>query len=233
MSPRVSLIRPLLLAAALLAACASTQTADLELSAAEKALADAYAAKASDCAKATYQAAESKLREAKKLIAEENVEGARAAAQEAERLAQQARGESPPGCDEKEEEDPNKDASATDDASARLGLEGLEHTVYFDYNQATIREDSKGLLSKYAKILKDSPSIKLEIEGHCDSRGSTEYNLHLGERRARAVEKYLLTQGVKPDQIDIISYGEERPVDFDETEEAHQRNRRAELKKSS
>lgn len=227
----VNVFTRIIFASALLSACSTTQTADIELTAAEKALADAYAAKAKDCASATYQAAETKLREAKKLAAEEDVEGARAAAQEAERLAQQARGDSPPGCDEKEDEDPNKDASATDDVSRSMGIDGLEHTVYFDYNQATIREDSKALLTKYAKALKDAPALKLEIEGHCDSRGSTEYNLHLGERRARAVEKYLLTQGAQPSQLSIISYGEERPVDFDETEAAHQKNRRAELRK--
>lgn len=231
MSAHSKLLPQLVIAGLLASACSTTQTADLELTAAEKALADAYAAKAKDCAGATYQAAEAKLREAKKLAAEENVEGARAAAQEAERLAQQARGESPPGCDEKDDEDPNRDASATDQAGARMGLDGLEHTIYFDYNQATIREDSKALLSKYARALKETPSLKLEIEGHCDSRGSTEYNLHLGERRARAVEKYLLTQGAQPNQLSIISYGEERPVDFDETEAAHQKNRRAELRK--
>ena len=86
-------------------------------------------------------------------------------------------------------------------------------------------------LSKIAQIMSGDTNLKIEIEGHCDIRGSTEYNLHLGERRARAVEKYLVTQGVKADQVRVISYGEERPLDLGVTDDAHQRNRRAEIKK--
>jgi peptidoglycan-associated lipoprotein len=104
-------------------------------------------------------------------------------------------------------------------------------TIYFDYNQAHIREDSKTVLSRIAEIMSSQEGQNLEIEGHCDSRGSTEYNLHLGERRARSVRKYLVTQGVSPNLLQIISYGEERPIDLGETESAHQKNRRAELKK--
>jgi peptidoglycan-associated lipoprotein len=106
-----------------------------------------------------------------------------------------------------------------------------DRLVYFDYNEATIREDSKPMLAKISQALRSDGGLRVEVEGHCDSRGSTEYNLHLGERRAYSVRKYLVDLGVDSKQLEVISYGEERPADLDLTEEAHQRNRRAEIKK--
>ena len=87
------------------------------------------------------------------------------------------------------------------------------------------------MLTKVAEIMRGDGGLRVEVEGHCDTRGSTEYNLHLGERRARSVLKYLVTQGVDPGQVEMISYGEERLVDLEESESAHQKNRRAELKR--
>jgi peptidoglycan-associated lipoprotein len=209
------------------------KTADLELDAARKAIADAQARKASDCAGETYKAAEAALAEASKLAESGDIPKAKEKAAEAKTLAEQASAASKPGCAEKADKDKDENDRKDENASAQanLNLADLLETVYFDYNDASIREDSKAVLSKIADALTKQPNVTIEIEGHCDVRGSTEYNLHLGERRARAVEKYLAAQGVSGKQVQIISYGEERPVDLGNTEEAHARNRRAELHK--
>lgn len=213
------------------------KTADLEMEAAKKAIDDARKKKAGDCdtSKPQYQAAEAAIAEAQKLAEDGKIEDAKARALEAQTLAEQASAAAKPGCADKpaEEEKPAEQERDDEDASAGMNFnaEGLLETIYFDYNDASIREDSKQVLSKVADGLSKSKGTVIEIEGHCDVRGSTEYNLHLGERRARAVEKYLTTAGVDPKQIQIISYGEERPVDLGDSETAHQKNRRAELRK--
>ena len=206
------------------------KTAELELDLAKKAVDDARKAKANDCAKETFMAAEAALAEAQQLEKDGEADKAKEKANQAKSLAEQALAASPKDCDQakvSEDDDETTDASA----NRNLNLDNVLETVYFDYNDATIREDSKAMLTKVATALGQTPATKLEIEGHCDVRGSTEYNLHLGERRARAVQKYLVTQGVTPERIDVISYGEEQPVDLGTSEEAHQKNRRAELKK--
>lgn len=220
----------------LLTACPK-KTADPELEAARRAIEDAQAKKAKDCAKETFLAAESAIAEAKRLADGGDVEGAKRKAAEAKTLADQASAASRPGCDQPavtqddDDDDIRPVSRGMEDAGRDMKLEAALETVYFDYNDAAIREDSKAVLSKVANIMRKEPGTRIEVEGHCDVRGSTEYNLHLGERRARSVQKYLVTQGVKADQIDIISYGEERPVDLGFDESAHSRNRRAELKK--
>jgi peptidoglycan-associated lipoprotein len=223
------------LAAAVLTGCPGKKTTEVELAAARAAIDQARANRAADCAKEIFAAAEEVLREASELAAKGEHDAARAKASEGESLANQARAASPPGCDKPAEEDPDAAADASgsggEDASRAMKLDDVLETIYFDYNEANIREDSKVVLSKVAQALMTTGGATIEIEGHCDSRGSTEYNLHLGERRARAVSKYLVTQGVRADQIEVISYGEERPVDLGETESAHAKNRRAELKK--
>ena len=205
------------------------KTAELELDLAKKAIDDARAAKANDCAKETFMAAEAALAEAQQLEKDGEADKAKEKAAQAQTLAEQALAASPKDCNQPKVAEEDKE---TTDASAdrSLNLDQALETVYFDYNDATIREDSKTMLSKVAQAM-GSSSNKLEIEGHCDVRGSTEYNLHLGERRARNVEKYLVTQGVPPDRLEVISYGEEQPVDLGTSEESHQKNRRAELKK--
>jgi peptidoglycan-associated lipoprotein len=101
--------------------------------------------------------------------------------------------------------------------------------VYFDYNQSVIRSDSKDPLKRAAEALKSGASAQITIEGHCDERGSSEYNLALGERRAQSVRSYLRTLGVDGKKLTAISYGKERPADSGHTEEAWAKNRRAEL----
>jgi len=101
----------------------------------------------------------------------------------------------------------------------------------FDYDQSTIRTDASVALrddvNVIREILADYPSQKLVIEGHTDERGSAEYNLALGDRRAHAVQEFLSTMGVPGPQLAVVSYGKERPVCTDESEGCWQKNRRA------
>ena len=103
--------------------------------------------------------------------------------------------------------------------------------VYFAYDQSTLSEQARAALSNNAVILQTSPDLKISIEGHCDDRGSDEYNLALGERRAQAVRNFLVSLGVAPERMETISYGEEMPVDSNSNETAWAKNRRAEFKK--
>lgn len=103
-------------------------------------------------------------------------------------------------------------------------------TVYFDFDKSDLRQDSRNVLTKNAEImLKSQPAAKIKIEGHCDERGSAEYNLALGERRAKSAMQYLLTLGVQPERVSVISYGKEKPAVQGNDEEAWAKNRRAEF----
>jgi peptidoglycan-associated lipoprotein len=99
--------------------------------------------------------------------------------------------------------------------------------VLFDYDKADIRSDQVSVLMTNAAWLKSNPNARLTIEGHCDERGSEEYNIGLGDRRANTVKEFLLAQGVPAARLNTVSYGEERPVCRDETEDCFSRNRRA------
>ncbi len=102
--------------------------------------------------------------------------------------------------------------------------------AFFDYNQATIRTDATSALSTdvavIRDILKDYPAEKLLIEGHADERGSSEYNLALADRRARAADEFLSSRGIPQNQLNVLSLGEEKPVCTDKTEDCYQKNRR-------
>ncbi len=102
--------------------------------------------------------------------------------------------------------------------------------IHFDYDKSQIRSDAREVLKKNAEYLKKNPDINILIEGHCDERGTTEYNLALGQRRAQAVREYYSRLGIPLGSIATISYGEEKPLDFQSTEEAWAKNRRAETK---
>lgn len=113
------------------------------------------------------------------------------------------------------------------------GIEGevFESTefqdVYFDYDKYDIRPSDVETIQRMASLLMKHPKVKIQIEGHCDERGTQEYNLALGERRANSVKQYLISLGIADDRISTISYGEERPVDPGHDEEAYRKNRRA------
>jgi len=97
--------------------------------------------------------------------------------------------------------------------------------AFFDFNKADIRADARDALGQTAQFLRDHPEVKVTIEGHCDERGSTEYNLVLGDRRAAAVKAYLVSLGISADRINTTSLGKEKPFCTDSTEECWQRNR--------
>ncbi len=103
----------------------------------------------------------------------------------------------------------------------------IDEDIYFDFDQAVIRPDAQEVLRKKAEFLRENPGISVVIEGHCDERGTAEYNLALGERRALAAKAFLMNLGISSSRLSTISYGEERPVDPRSNEEAWARNRRA------
>lgn len=101
--------------------------------------------------------------------------------------------------------------------------------IYFDYDQDTLREDALSDLLKVSRLMKDNPKYTLLVEGHADERGTREYNLALSERRAKAVEDFLSASGVSSFNVEVVGYGEEKPVDNGSNESAWSQNRRAEL----
>lgn len=98
--------------------------------------------------------------------------------------------------------------------------------IHFDYDDDTLRPDAKDILNANAEVLMENGWVNIQIEGHCDERGTVEYNLALGERRALSAKKYMVSYGVDPGRISIISYGKERPIAFGSNEEAWAKNRR-------
>lgn len=109
------------------------------------------------------------------------------------------------------------------------GAEFLK-TVYFDFDEAALRDDTVAALKSNAAWLKAHGTYKVVVEGHCDERGTIEYNLELGDRRARSVQDYLVSLGVSPAQLRKVTYGEERPADSGHGESSWSMNRRAEFK---
>ncbi|MHB1397467.1 MAG: peptidoglycan-associated lipoprotein Pal [Trichloromonadaceae bacterium] len=107
---------------------------------------------------------------------------------------------------------------------------GLER-IHFEFDSYTLDDAAKRILGMNAEWLKANPAAKITVEGHCDERGSDTYNLALGENRAKAAQAFLTTVGIAADRINVISYGEEKPLDPTSTEAAWSKNRRAEFVK--
>jgi peptidoglycan-associated lipoprotein len=107
-------------------------------------------------------------------------------------------------------------------AAAEAGLK----PVYFDFDRSYIRDDARSVMKANADWLKANPVVKVTIEGNCDERGTIEYNQALGQRRAAAAKKYLTDLGISAGRISLISYGKEKPVCTENTEECWQQNRR-------
>ena len=118
------------------------------------------------------------------------------------------------------------EAAAAAAAAAEKSREGVKD-IYFGYDTAAIEPEAREVLKKLADLLAGMGNYRLVIEGHCDERGTAEYNLALGQRRADAAMKYLVDLGVDRGSITTVSYGKERPVDTGQNEEAWARNRRA------
>jgi peptidoglycan-associated lipoprotein len=119
----------------------------------------------------------------------------------------------------------------TEEQAAMASNAMLEQTtVYFGYDRSEIRPEFKDLLNAHASYLVANPQASIVLEGHCDERGTVEYNLALGERRADTVKRYLIVQGANPSQIESVSFGEERPAMMGSDDSAMSKNRRAEIK---
>ncbi|MBT9431316.1 peptidoglycan-associated lipoprotein Pal [Candidatus Sodalis endolongispinus] len=123
------------------------------------------------------------------------------------------------------------DNNGSSDEQARLQMQELQRNniVYFDLDKYDIRSDFAHMLDAHANFLRSNPSYKVTVEGHADERGTPEYNIALGERRANAVKMYLQGKGVSADQIAIVSYGKEKPAVLGHDESAYAKNRRAVL----
>jgi peptidoglycan-associated lipoprotein len=101
--------------------------------------------------------------------------------------------------------------------------------IHFDFDKSDLTPEARLILAENARKLEENPNLNIRIEGHCDERGTVEYNLALGERRAIAARNYLINYGIAPSRITVISYGKERPLDPRHNEEAWAKNRRAEF----
>jgi len=121
-----------------------------------------------------------------------------------------------------------------EDATAmRAAVQAFESThVYFDYDKSDIKAEAKSLMEKKAEFLRANASYKVTIEGYCDERGTNEYNMALGDRRAKSAMKYLNALGISANRMSTVSYGEEKPADPGHNEAAWAKNRRAEFKLS-
>ncbi len=117
------------------------------------------------------------------------------------------------------------------EAPVRISVEELNRRGYlkdafFDYDRYDIRQDQRDVLEKDAAWLRENPTVKITVEGHCDERGTDQYNMALGQQRAQAVKDYLIQLGVDPSRIQIISYGKERPFVTGHDDRAWAQNRR-------
>jgi peptidoglycan-associated lipoprotein len=99
-------------------------------------------------------------------------------------------------------------------------------TVHFEYNRSDVTDEDKGILQRQSTWLQRYPQVRLTIEGHCDERGTREYNIGLGARRANAVKEYLVSLGISSGRVDTVSYGKERPICTESTEDCWAQNRR-------
>ncbi|HMQ10287.1 MAG TPA: peptidoglycan-associated lipoprotein Pal [Oligoflexia bacterium] len=134
--------------------------------------------------------------------------------------------ETPPTAEEQANvEEPTEETAGTADQ----GILANMPVIYFEFDQSTLSAESRTLLQEIAAAMNAQSSISLTIEGHTDERGSNEYNLALGERRARSVQEYIQRLGVSADRLNPVSYGEERPSDPSTGEAAWSKNRRVEF----
>jgi len=120
---------------------------------------------------------------------------------------------------------PGKSAAEID----REVRELLLQTVYFEYDTDAIRADAQAMLEKKLPLLQANPAVKFRIEGHCDDRGSDEYNISLGRRRAESVKRFLTDRGIDQSRIETVSFGRERPAVQGDSDDARSKNRRDEF----
>jgi len=114
-------------------------------------------------------------------------------------------------------------------AAANAAMAAYKPIVYFGFDQSDLSDENTALVKHYAQVLLDNPEKSVILKGHTDERGTPEYNLALGERRAQSVEQVMMLFGVAQSRIENISFGEEQPAEFDHTEAAWEKNRRVEI----
>lgn len=118
--------------------------------------------------------------------------------------------------------------AATDEKGEQVP-ELQDATLYFGFDESTLSSENTSVLAHVAEVMRKNPAVKVTIAGHADERGTTEYNLALGNRRAEVAKQYLVTLGVEPGRVNTLSYGEERPAQNGQTDEAFAANRRDEI----
>jgi peptidoglycan-associated lipoprotein len=183
----------------------------------------------SGCPKKTVMKEEPSIKTEEQLAAERD----KAARLEAERKEKEAKEMARMKEEEAQKQPAQKEFEKSLVAKKTPGIEGevfesqLLKDIHFDFDKYDVRPMDAEILMENAALLKKRASMKVQIEGYCDERGTEEYNLALGERRANSTKKSLVSLGISPDRISTISYGEERPLDPRHNEEAWARNRRA------
>jgi peptidoglycan-associated lipoprotein len=179
------------------------------------------------CPKKTMVREEPSVKKSEEATAAEREKGAKI---EAEKPAKEARERE---LAKMKEEEARKEFEKGLVARKEPGIEGevleskLLKDIHFDFDKYDIRPGDAEILNGDAALLMKYPKVRIQIEGHCDERGTVEYNLALGERRANNTKKYLISLGILADRISTISYGKERPLDPGHNEEAWAKNRRA------
>jgi len=173
------------------------------------------------CPKKTVVKEEPSVKKAEEPVAEREKAAKLAAEQEAARIRE-----------EEAKRAKEKEFEKSLVAKKEVGIAGevyesrLLQDIHFDFDKYDIRPEDAQILKENAALLSKYPQIKVQVEGHCDERGTSEYNLALGERRANAAKKYLVSLGISADRLSSISYGEEKPLDPGHDEEAWAKNRR-------
>ena len=143
-------------------------------------------------------------------------------------VAEQPKAEAPKAVEQPKAEEPKAEqpkAMEGTGAKASAAAAAFE-SVYFDFDKSDLRQDARDVLNKNAEALKAKADVKIKIEGNCDERGSAEYNIGLGDRRATAAKDFLAQLGVPGDRVKLVSYGKEKPQCTESNEECWQKNRR-------
>ena len=221
---KMKLLSLVALFAILLAACGGKkQQPDLL---AEARAAVEGAANSEPCAESEYRAAQNLLEQAEKALADGDRDRAEQLAEAAKIQAARAQQIADANKEECERLRNMRDQVAPPPpATPEPGDENYTlERIFFPFNESSITDEARSILERHARYLVRNTGVRIQVQGHCDSAGSTEYNLALGERRARTVREYLQRLGVDPSRISVVSYGEEVPLGSDED-----KNRRAEF----
>jgi len=187
----------------------------------------------SGCAEKKAVVKDEAIQEQKVAAAQEGAPAAVTADDEAARRAKEAADREAALKEQAAKDEAARKAAAARAAWAKKNAEALVdlniQNIYYDYDKSSIRPDAREILKANAEIFMKNSSSKIVVEGHCDERGTAEYNMALGERRAQEAKQYLINLGIDASRIETISYGKERPLDNRSIEEAWAQNRRAQF----